>query len=225
MKTNNTLFLIFCSCFAFVSCGLQGCAKQSSFEKALKSLSKHDLHSTNGYDYSIKQYYGSEIVNSKSIQLRAKFDNGTQAKKIVKTKCLNDFGHGEQFSLTETTTFFKNNQICEFANGLWVWRTYNESEFLQTDLSSFSLNERYFINISETNLQSDLKFTADISSNYINDVLGNDADGISELKLTLVVKNDYSLIKSLSFTYNQQTTNSEISFVSIFDAGVIDFPA
>lgn len=233
MKTKITVFLTLFSCFILASCGStdsgsssgDDSSKKTHFEQALESFSKYDLRVTNGFDYSIKQYYGSETVNSKSTKLRVKFDNGTEAKKILNTKRLNEFGQGEQYSFTETTTYFKNNQICEFENGVWSWRTLDESEYLKSNLSAFSVDKQYFTNVSEASVQSDIKFTANVPSNFISAVLGNDATGISQLQFTLVVNNDCSLFKSLSFTYNQQNTNSEILFTSVFDAGTIDFPS
>lgn len=233
MKTKINAILMLFSCFVLTSCGStdsgsssgDDSSKKNHFEQALESFSKYDLHLTNGFDYSIKQYYGSEIVNSKSIKLRVKFENGTEAKKTTNTKKINEFGQGEQYSFAETVTYFKNNQICEFDDGIWSWRAFDESEYLKTNLSAFSVDKQYFTNVSETSVQSDLKFTANVPSNYISSVLGNDTAGINQLQFTLVVKNDYSMLKSLSFTYNQQNTNSEISFVSVFDSGTIDFPS
>lgn len=223
-------------CFALVACGSQdkpsdggsfggdGQTELSNFEKALSSVSNYNIRTTNGFDYSIKQFYSSEIVNSKLIQLRVKFDDGTQAKKIENTKSLNTYGQGEQFTTTEKTTYFRNNQICENDGSGWTWRAYDESEYLKTGLSSLSLDEDYFSNITETKEGADIRFSADIPANYVKTVLGNDANGFTQVKASLLVKNDYSLMKSLTFTYNQEKTNSEVSFVSVFDSGTIDFP-
>lgn len=232
MKNKFLHFLMLLSCTLFISCNPQnntvpndGKSGKSHFGQALDSFAKYDLRLTNGFDYSVRQYYESEIVNSKSIQLRVNFENGTRAKKNVNTKKLNEFNYDEQYSLTETITYFRNNQICEYDNGGWRWRTFDETEFLKTNLSSYSITEKYFTNIYETPLQSEIEFIADVPSNYINSVLGSEAAGISQLKFCLVVKNDFSLIKSFSFTYYQQYTNTEINFVSFFGPVEIDFPA
>jgi len=232
MKKRITLISsLFLCCITLVACGSQGSgqsagedpSKLSHFEQAIASVSNYDIHLTGGFDYSIKQYYSSEVVNSKSVQLRVKFDGGTQAKRIQNTKTLNPYGQGEQFTTVETTTYFRNNQICEYDGG-WKWRSYDESEYLKTGLSAYIFNNDYFDNVSEAKQGTDLQFTAVVSDNYVKNVLGSDATGITQLKIKLVVKNDYSLMKSLSFTYNQEKTNSEISFVSVFDAGTFDFP-
>lgn len=233
MKIRIASFLIVCSSFVLASCGSQDntsssdndSSKQSNFDRALNLFSKFDLHLTNGFDYSVKQYYKSDVVNAETIKLRVNFDDGTQAKKITSSKKLNEFGQSEQFSFEETTTYFKNDQICEYDNGTWNWRAFDETEYLITNLSSFSVEEQFFINISESSFQKDLKFTADVPSNYIKNVLGNLASDFNDLKFTLTIKSDYSVITSFSFTYKQTYTNSEISFSSVFVAEPIDFPS
>lgn len=236
------LFFALCNCLTLASCGLQSgvsscpsqngtssvgteSSQQSHFGQALYAISKYDVRLTAGFDYSVKQYFESEVVNSKSVQLRATFENGTRAKKIVRTKALNKFGQGEQYSLNEVTTYFRDNQICENDKGVWRWRAFNESEYFETNLSAYSIDEQYFINISETLGLSEIEFSADVPPNYIGKVLKNSSAEVSQLRFNLIVKDDYSMIKSLSFSYNQQNTNSEISFSSIFDSCDINFPA
>lgn len=194
----------------------------SNYEKAMIALKNYDIESTNGYDYSLKQYIGKEVTNSDEIELRADFGGSIIARKIQKTKRLNEYGSDEQFTTTEITTYFNNNAVCEFKNGEWSWSNYKKSAYFATIVSEIEIRKEWLSSIKET-FDENYVLSADVLDDKVN-LFFDSSTSINSLSLKLTINKDISKFVSIELSYFQNLTRSEMLFSSYNGNVDITFP-
>lgn len=182
----------------------------SNFEKAVLALKGYDIESTNGYDYSLKQYLGKDVANSDEIELRVDFSGSVIARKTQKSTRLNEYGSGEQFTITEDITYFSNNTIGELKNGKWSWSNCKKSTYFATGISNISIEKDWLSSIKET-LDGNYVLSAEVLDDKVDSLLGTETS-INSLSMKLTVSNDFSSFVSIEMSYFQSATRSEMSF-------------
>lgn len=224
-KTISFVVSLICT-FLLVGCGNDDKPiekEKSSFEKTVFVLENFDVHNTNGYDYSLKQYIGNDVANSHEIVLRADFTQDTKAKKVESAKKLNDFSSNEQYSYESVTTYFYNNRIAEFKNDSWKWSSCKEKDYLNCNLNNFKFDASYFENIKEST-DDFYTFKANVVGTKINDFFGTENCSFEEVTVTIKVNTDFSSLSSVLITYFQSKTYTEFSFAVYKGAVSIDLP-
>ncbi len=194
----------------------------SNFEKAALALKNYDIESTNGYDYSLKQYLGKDVTNSDEIELRADFSGSVIARKTQRSTRLNEYGSGAQFTTTESTTYFNNNTIGELKNGKWSWSNCKKSAYFATGISDITIEKEWLSSIKET-LDENYVLSAEVLDDKAGLLLGM-TTSINSLSMKLTVNNDFSSFVSIEMSYFQSATRSEMSFSSYSGSVDITLP-
>ena len=197
--------------------------EKTNFEKAVEVVSNFDIEKTNGYNYSLKQYLGRDETNSDVISLRADFSGEIKAKKEETLKRLNNYGSGEQFTITSTTTYFSNNMICEFKNDQWKWSNYKKSDYFANAISNISLDKAYLTGIKE-NLTDKYVLTADIPDEKVGEFFKSETVSFTGISLKLSISSDFLNLESLQLSYFQTSTRSEVTFDVYRGSVSIDLP-
>lgn len=217
MKKNQILTLSLLGLLTVTGCNMKAGddsksiqPEKTNFEKAISVVADFDIENTNGFDYSLKQYLGRDETNSDTVSLRVDFSGDIKAEKSTTSKRLNEYGAGEQFTITETTTYFSNNMICEYKNDNWKWSNCKKSDYFANAISKLSFDESYLASVKES-LNNNYVLTADIQESKIKDFLGADSS-FSSASLELTVSADFKRFESLEISYFQQQTRSEMKF-------------
>lgn len=196
--------------------------EKTNFEKALIAVSNFDIEKTNGFDFSLVQYLGRETVNSDIISLRADFSGEITAKKVESSKRLNEYGTGEQFTITEVTTYFHNNTIAEYKNNQWKWSNCKKSDYFGNAISNLNFDKSYLTSVKES-LDSKYVLTADIADNKVKDFLGQEVS-FSNVSIKLSISSDFKDFLSLEVSYFQEQTRSEMFFEVYRGSVTIELP-
>ena len=187
-------------------------AEKTNFEKALEAVSSFDIEKTNGYDYSLRQYYGRDEVNSDVIVLRADFSDDIKAQKVETIRRLNQYGTGEQFTTTETTTYYNNNMICELKNNQWKWSNFKKSEFFAVSIANMKFDKAYLSSVKESTKDNKYVISADVPDEKIKEFLGSTETSFTGLSLKLTFSSNVSSFESVELSYLQSNTRSELKF-------------
>ncbi|MCH5180945.1 MAG: hypothetical protein J1F32_07005 [Erysipelotrichales bacterium] len=197
--------------------------EKSNFDKVLDAISNYNIEFTNGYDYSLIQYLGKDIVNSNSISLRADFSNDVRAEKIETSKRLNEYGKGEQYTETEVITYFFNNTVGEYKDNKWVWSNCKKSDFFATSISNIKIEKEYLTSIKENN-GTNFTISADVLDEKVNSFFNVDTISINSVSLKIEVSSDFNKLESIELSYFSSNTRFEMSYEAFYGNVSIDIP-
>jgi hypothetical protein len=190
-------------------------AAQSDVEKALGVFKSYSVESTNGFDYSLSQYLGKTVTNSDAVSLRADFSGDARAKRDETTKKLNAYGTGEQFTTTESTSYFLKNARADLKDGKWTWTNCKASDYFSNTISNISIDETMLKN-PKSAVGETFVLTADVPDDQVAALFKVSKTTIKDLSLVLKVSSNFSTLSSLELSYFQATTYTELKFSNYF---------
>ena len=149
----KTLVFIFSLLLAF---SLFGCSYNrptsktkttDTTDKIISLVTGFNVSDTNGFDYSLKQIYESQVVNFHSVNLRID-DENNQASRIETIKELNGNINESLYNESTIETYYKNNEIIIKDNDEWIRKeySYDDCDRLQSvlvDNESYNSHDTY----------------------------------------------------------------------------------
>lgn len=202
----NTLFVISCG---EPESGNYHKPEKADYEKALITISNFDLEKTNGYDFSLEQYFGNYETNSSVVSLRADFSGNIKAKKSKTTKRLSTYETGEQYLMNTEITYFSNNMICEYEVNKWKWSNYKKNDYFEYPISQIDFDRSYFESITEKK-DSKYVFTAVVPDSKVKAFFKSETATFTGVAISFALSADFLNFESLELQYSQNKTRSEL---------------
>ena len=153
---------------------LSGCGKEPTFADISSAFDNLDTATS----YSIYNVYqideNDSIYDEKTLQLGT-FQDKKIAKLETESKRLNTFedaGDGK-FKITNTTSFYYENQIGQYVDGVLTWRA-GLIEELTNDMNNttYNLDKAYFSDYSIVENAGVLLFKGNVKNDSINQFFG-----------------------------------------------------
>ena len=182
---------------------LSGCGKEPTFADISSAFDNLDTATS----YSIYNVYqideNDSIYDEKTLQLGT-FQDKKIAKLETESKRLNTFedaGDGK-FKITNTTSFYYENQIGQYVDGVLTWRA-GLIEELTNDMNNttYNLDKAYFSDYSIVENAGVLLFKGNVKNDSINQFFGKTMENVNELKVTIQVSKEDKLPLSLAIEY------------------------
>ena len=182
-------------------------------EEAILSLvESFDATEVDGFDFSSKQTLNDTIVNQHTVSVRLDKTNGTVASRVERRKRLNEDFSGEQFTETETASYYQNGRIATQKDGGWIWANGSLNDFIsvKTDGLKFDLSALH--DVTPTTNDNETVLTFRIADKDAASFLGV-SQPIKDLSFE--IKADVAGQKLISFTmrYSQELTSTEFRLI------------
>lgn len=193
-------------------------------KKILKSVTDFDVSATSGFDYLLDQKVGNATTNSHEISLRVNRKNDVKARRYEKVVKLNDKVDGEQFTITEETMYYHNNQVGRYEEGSWNWSAGEINGFTAVNIGNFNFDITKMTNVAISGAEGNEQLVFNVPNKQIENVFGERLDFNNVLFSVLFNPNTNELVE-IDLSYNQQISATTFTFVPIYGDVTVIIPS
>ncbi len=193
-------------------------------EKGIVSLVKgYAVKGTNGYDYSLEQFYRDNVVNAHTVSVRLDNTDGTVGSRYETTKEVNEDRTAGLYTEKCATSYYREKKIATYDGTAWVWKDGSLNTFAAVNVAEYSFDFDVMTDMSVTEEGGNTVFRFSVPDNKASAFLG--IKGTLK-NLSFEIKTDAAHKTLLAFTmrYTQANTETVLSFIPYRGETVIDLP-
>lgn len=209
-------------CLTLTCCAVTKAEESTESYKILSLVSEFDIRATNGFDYSLSQYYRDEVVNTHHIICRIDSENPNKAIKIEESKQLNNKISDEQFIISSQTYYFLQDKIGIATNQEICWQQCDFDDFIDIKLNNFIFSTESLENLLLSNGELDKTLTFTVPNTNENPFLDIDKK-INNISFEIKTDLEISKLISLKMSYYQKITRTTFIFEPYYGEVNLDF--
>lgn len=182
----------------------------------------------NGFDYSIVQNKGEDILNSEVIEQRIDYNQGnirSYTEIIKKTLIEYDANVSETHNELSRVIFYANNQVGELnESNIVEWNNQNANDYFLFDLPINAIKKTYFQEYTITKDHDNQILTGVLKQGNISDVLSLPPQSINKVEIKIVTTQNMSKLLQIEIYITQQNTNTTVQFSPYYEATTVIIP-